>query len=366
MNISGSYLTINLKNLEHNLKVIKSKLNAKCKIIPVVKANGYGSDSIIIAKKLVELGVERIAVASFNEASILKKSGIKISIMIFYPNFKNINLIIKENFEIVIYSKHLFEIVSKKINALKIKSYPVHLKFNSGLNRLGLEKNEIKFILNSNKIKSIDILSIYSHLGCSENKRPCKYTDKQIELFDALIKELSKLTQPRLGFHLLNTSGVFNYPKKQYDSVRIGLGLYGYSNNFIWDKELKPVFELKSPIIQIRKVSKGKYVGYDFGHKTEKDSIIACVPIGHADGINRNFGRKDINVLVNNKKCSIIGNICMDILMIDVTNVVCKTGDFVYIFGPKNSASKISKKAGTISYELLSGISNRIIRKIIY
>ena len=366
MNISGSYLTINLKNLEHNLKVIKSKLNAKCKIIPVVKANGYGSDSIIIAKKLYELGVERIAVATFNEALILKKSGIKISIMIFYPNFKNVNLIIKENFEIVIYSKHLFEIVSNKLNALKIKSYPVHLKYNSGLNRLGLEKAEIKFILTSNKIKSIDILSIYSHLGCSENKKPCKYTDKQIELFGTLIKDLNELTSPRLGFHLLNTSGVFNYPEKQYDLVRVGIGLYGYSNNFIWDKELKPVFELKSPIIQIKKVPKGKYVGYDFGHKTEKESLIACIPIGHADGISRNLGGGKINVLVNNKKCLIIGNICMDILMIDVTNIVCKIGDFAIIFGPQNSASKISKKAGTISYELLSGISDRVIRKIIY
>ena len=185
-------------------------------------------------------------------------------------------------------------------------------------------------------------------------------------MFDELIKDLSKLTRPKLGFHLLNTSGVFNYPKKQYDSVRIGLGLYGYSNNFVWDKELKPVFELKSPIIQIKKVPKGRYVGYDFGQKTERESLIASIPIGHADGISRNFGGKNINVLVNNKKCSIIGNICMDILMIDVTNVVCKTGDFALIFGPQNSASKISKKAGTISYELLSGISNRIIRKIIY
>ena len=366
MNISGSYLTINLKNLEHNLKVIKSKLDARCKIIPVVKANGYGSDSIIIAKKLVELGVERIAVATFNEALILKKSGIRISIMIFYPNFKNVNLIIKEKFEIVIYSKHLFEIVSNKLNALKIKSYPVHLKFNSGLNRLGLEKDEIKIILTSKKMKSIDILSIYSHLGCSENKRPCKYTDKQIELFDSLIEDLSKLTSPRLGFHLLNTSGLFNYPEKQYDLVRVGIGLYGYSNNFTWDKELKPVFELKSPIIQIKKIPKGVYVGYDFGYKTKKESLIACIPIGHADGISRNFGKKNINVLINDKKCSIIGNICMDILMIDVTNIVCKIGDFAYIVGPQNSASKISKKARTISYELLSGISNRIIRKIIY
>ena len=365
MNISGSYLTINLKNLEHNLKVIKSKLKAKCKIIPVVKANGYGSDSIIIAKKLVELGVERIAVATFNEAFILKKSGIKISIMIFYPNFKNINLIIKENFEIVIYSLNLFEFLSKKLSELKIKSYPTHLKYNSGLNRLGLNKKEIKFILISNKIKSINVLSIYSHLGCSENIRPCKYTNKQLELFTKLIKDISKLTNPKLGFHILNTSGVFNYPEKHYDLVRVGIGLYGYSNNFEWDKELKPVFELKSPIIQIIRVPKGNYVGYDFGYKTKKDSLVASIPIGHADGITRNFGKKNINVLINNKKCPIIGNICMDILMIDVTNIHCKTGDFALIFGPLNSASKISKKAGTISYELLSGISNRVIRRII-
>ena len=164
----------------------------------------------------------------------------------------------------------------------------------------------------------------------------------------------------------MNTSGVFNYPENQYDLVRVGIGLYGYSNNFEWDKELQPVFELKSPIIQIIRVPKGNYVGYDFGYKTKKNSLVASISIGHADGINRNFGKKNINVLINNKKCPIIGNICMDILMIDVTNIDCKTGDFAYIFGPHISASKISKKAGTISYELLSGISNRVIRRIIY
>ena len=365
METYGPYLEINLKNLEKNFNTLKSKLLSSTTIIPVIKSNGYGSDGIIIAKKLIALGVKRFAVAYTKEAIELKNAGIKKTIMIFYPNIENIELIVKNKFEPVIYSKGIFEKTEEILKKLRIQNYPVHVKFNTGLNRLGLNLSDCNLILKKNNSIYFNLISVYSHLGASENKKPCKFTEKQIAVFKKIKKTLIKKIKPDLGFHLLNTSGVFNYPEFQFDAVRIGIGLYGNSNSKIWDFELKPVLSLKAPLIQIHNLDKGEYVGYNLGWSSNHKTKIGIIPIGHYDGINRIFGKKEVPVLINNKKTVIIGNICMDMMMVDLTEIKCCEGDIVTIFGEQISSSEIAEIAGTISYELISGISQRVNRKII-
>ncbi len=365
MEISGPYLTINLKNLEHNLNLLRSKLKKTTEVIPVIKADGYGSNAIVITKKLISLGIKRFAVASTKEGIELRNAGIKNPIMIFYPYIKNFKLLFENKLEPVLYSNTLINAAIKYLSDLKITNYPVHIKFNTGLNRIGLSINEFDLSNLTPKSKCFKILSIYSHLGASENPRPCKYTSNQISEFEKIKKITSEIVKPEIGFHILNTSGIFNYPEKQYDAIRSGIGLYGYANCKDWDFELKPVLTLKAPIIQILKIKKGESVGYNNAWASKRNTAIAILPVGHADGITRSFGNKKIKVDINGFKCPIIGNICMDIIMIDVTNSKCKEGDFVTIFGESNSASFISEQAGTISYELLTGLSQRILRKII-
>ena len=251
METYGPYLEINLINLEKNFNTIKSKLLSSTRIIPVIKSNGYGSDGIIIARKLVALGVNRFAVAYTREAIELKNAGIQTPIMIFYPNIKNLELIVRHKFEPAIYSKSLLKKIEEILEKFKIQNYPIHIKFNTGLNRLGFNFSDCYLISKKSYSSFFNIISIYSHLGASENKRPCKFTDNQVNLFEKIKLILTKDFKPEIGFHLLNTSGIFNYPEFQYDAVRPGIGLFGNSNSRIWDLELKQVLSLKAPIIQI-------------------------------------------------------------------------------------------------------------------
>jgi len=365
MKFSGAYLEIDLAKIEYNFKVLCSKLKSTTKIIPVIKSNGYGSHAILVAKKLITLGVTRFAVASFHEAISLRNAGIKVPIMVFYPNIDNLELIVNNSLEPALYSKSLFNRAQKIISNLGLKKYPVHIKFNTGLNRLGFKYSERKFIIEKSKLIFFDIVSVYSQLGASENIKPCQYTQGQINIFEKIKKEMKEAIQPKLGFHLLNTSGIFNYPEKQYQAVRPGIGLYGFSNSPIWDKLLKPALSLKAPIIQIHEIDKGESVGYNQSWISKKKSKIAILPLGHADGISRFFGNKKIPVEVNGLMAYIVGNICMDIIMVDVSKIKCIEGDIVTIFGSSNTATIMAEKGGTISYELLSGLSQRIIRNIL-
>ena len=364
MSIKETTVEIKLKNLKNNLDYLKSQINSQTKFMAVVKAFSYGSDSRVVSKELEQLGVNYLAVAYTQEGVDLRKFGIKIPILVLHPQENDFKEIILNKLEPSIYS---FRILSFFIEALKNKnktSYPYQIKFNTGLNRLGFLKKDIDKL--SQLIKPNLPKYIFSHLGASEDLDEKKYTEKQIKEFISIDKALeNKLTTP-LKKHLLNTSGILNFSEYQFDMVRSGIGLYGFGNDIKYENNLKPVLSLKTIISQIHEIKAGSSVGYNKGFTAKANSVIATLPIGHADGIGRQYGNKKGEVLLGDKMAKIVGNVCMDMLMIDVTEIKCKEGDEVVFFDDNSySAEEFSKKANTISYELISSISRRIKRVVI-
>ena len=356
-------LEINLKNLEHNYRYLKGKLKPDTKFLGVVKAFAYGSDSIKIAQKLEELGAEYLAVAYVKEGVVLRNAGVKLPILVLHPQSVNFDDLIEHNLEPSLYSAHVLREFLKVAKNCSEQNYPVHIKFNTGLNRLGFWEKDIDFIqeciFGRNEVK---ITSIFSHLAASEDLNEKTFTEAQITTFKKIISEFEEKIHHSPFKHLINTSGVINYPEAQFDMVRSGIGLYGFGNDAKIDLELKPVATLKTIISQIHKIEPGETVGYNRAFTSEGHQITATLPIGHADGIGRPYGNGNSFVHINGQKAPIIGNVCMDMIMIDITKINCKEGDEVIVFGANNSAEKLASTANTISYELLTSISQRVKR----
>ena len=355
-------LNIYLKNLDYNLKVIRNQLRSNTIIFAVVKAWAYGSDMIRIAKYLEKLDVDYLAVAYAEEGRILRQEGIDLPILVFYPQIHGLETIIDSKLEPSLYSASLLRKFHQLLKQKNKKSYPVHIKYNTGLNRVGFNPNDVAWILEQFKNKQFELKSVYSHLANSESIEKDINNKKQIDAFLKLKKKHEDNPYSNPKFHILNSAGIFKNNKYQFDAVRCGIALHGFTNHPDLDRKLKPLVSLNSSISQIHKVKKGEYVGYDLGWKASKDSIIATLPIGHADGIGRHFGHKMSEVLVNGIKAFIVGNVCMDMIMIDVTDIPCKEEDTVIIFGPKHCASEFAASGGTISYEILSGVGPRVKR----
>ena len=239
------------------------------------------------------------------------------------------------------------------------------MKFNTGLNRLGFKLDDVDMLFNI--IGNGDnIKYLFSHLGASDDIKEKAFTMGQIELFDKISKRMNNKFNKAFNKHLLNTSGILNYHDYQYDMVRTGIGLYGYGNDDDYNKKLKPVLTLNSVISQIHTVQKNESVGYNRGFIAEKDYKIGIIPIGHADGISRTLGNGKIDFRINNQIAPTIGNICMDMLMVDITNIKCKEGDMVSIIDNKNqTAEDIGNISDTISYEILTALSSRMKRIVI-
>ncbi len=359
-------LEIDLKALEHNYRYLRSRLQPKTKFLGVVKAFAYGSDTVKIAQKLESLGIDYFAVAYVKEGVQLRDAGITTPILVLHPQPVNFDELIERCLEPSIYSQKIlreFLDVAKKYGQ---KGYPVHLKFNTGLNRLGFLENDIDFISQQLQERNeIKVISIFSHLAASDDLQEEEFTQTQIATFTKTGLQLDNVLGYTPFRHILNTSGIINYPNAQFDMVRSGIGLYGFGNEAKIDAELKPVAQLKTIISQIHKLEPGESVGYNRGYIADGYKVIATLPIGHADGIGRIYGNGKTHVQVNGQKALIIGNVCMDMIMIDITTIDCKEGDEIIIFGNELSAEEFASNAQTISYELLTGISQRIKRVII-
>ena len=366
LKVNETVLEINLKALEHNYRFLKSKLLYTTKFIAVVKAFAYGSDTIVVAKKLEQLGVDYLAVAYIHEGVALRKAAIKTPIIVLHPQTVHFKLLFDFNLEPSLYSQKILAAFLILANKHKKTNYPVHLKFNTGLNRLGFMESELSYIseqlTNTNAVK---IISALSHLVASEDKNEAEFTQQQIKQFE----RIAALLTHKIGYaplkHILNTSGIINYPESQFDMVRSGIGLYGFSNDKTVDNQLKPIATLKTIISQIHKIAEGGSVGYNRAYTTVKPKVTATLPLGHADGISRQYGNEKAYVTVNGHKAPIIGNICMDMIMIDISKIDCKEGDEVVIFGGNASAEHFAEQVNTISYELLTAISQRVKRTII-
>lgn len=364
MSVKETTVEIKLKNLKKNLDYLKSKINSQTKFMAVVKAFSYGSDSRVVSKELERLGVDYLAVAYTQEGIDLRKFGIKTPILVLHPQENDFNDIINNNLEPSIYSFRILSIFIETLKKENKTTYPYQIKFNTGLNRLGFLKKDIQKL--SQLIKPNLPKYIFSHLGASEDLYEKKYTAKQIEEFLSIGKVLESELNTTLKKHLLNTSGILNYSDYQFDMVRSGIGLYGFGNDVKFKSNLKPILSLKTIISQIHEIKAGSSVGYNKGFTAKANTFIATLPIGHADGIGRQYGNGKGKVLIGDKMAKIVGNVCMDMLMVDVTELKCKEGDEVVFFDDNSySAEEFSKNGNTISYELISSISRRIKRVVV-
>ena len=359
-------LELNLTALGKNYHYLKSRIKDTTKLLGVVKAFAYGSDAVIIAKELEALGVDYLAVAYVNEGVILRDVGIKTPILVLHPQPENFETIINRCLEPNLYNESVLKQFIKIASEKKQVNYPVHLKFNTGLNRLGFNETEVdKIVSELNATSTIKIASVFSHLVASEDLTEKDFSESQITSFKNIAKNISsKLSyQPKL--HMSNTSGILNYPEAQFDMVRSGIGLYGFSNISEEQKNFTPIATLKSIISQIHTVKKGGSVGYNRAFKSEGTIVTATIPIGHADGISRAYGNGKGWVMVQGIKAPIIGNVCMDMMMVNITDIVCKEGDEVIVFGADNKADLLAETIESISYELLTAISQRV-KRVVY
>ncbi|MDX1753551.1 MAG: alanine racemase [Salinimicrobium sediminis] len=359
-------LEIDLDALAHNYNYLRSKLHEDVMFMAVVKANGYGSEVVDIARKLVDLGADYFAVAYASEGIALRKAGIETPILVLHPQSVNFEAIIENCLEPSLYSKFVVEEFIKIAKGLKQKNYPVHLKFNTGLNRLGFSEKETALVRDLLQgTEAVKAKSFFSHLAASEDWREREFTLMQIHTLRKIAIKLYDELGYRPLLHICNTSGINNYPKAHFDMVRSGIGLYGFGNDKTEDQKLKPIGTLKTIISQIHHLEKGQSLGYNRAFIAEKPTKTATLPIGHADGINRQYGNGHAGVIVNGKYAPIIGNVCMDMIMINITGIECEEGDEVIIFGGPQHATEFASKGKTISYELITGIAPRVKREII-
>jgi len=359
-------LEIHCSALRDNFTFIKSQVKPETKIMGVVKAFAYGSDASVIAKELESLSIDYLAVAYTQEGVSLRNHDIKTPILVLHPQPVNFSKIVERCLEPALYSKKIIENCITFAENHNLNEYPIHLKFNTGLNRLGLSIEDIPWVISKLKnTNAVKLKSVFSHLAASEDPNEKKFTQQQINTFVEIKNTFEKESNSPILFHLLNTSGILNYPEAQFDMVRAGIGLYGFGNNEKYNSLLKPIVHLKTVISQIHSLTSGETVGYNRGFVVNKAAKIATLPIGHADGIHRSLGHNNGWVYIHNKKAPIVGNVCMDMIMVDVTEISCQEGDEVILFNDKHTVEELALQNNTISYEFLTAISQRIKRCVL-
>ena len=360
----NSFLEINLDAIIHNLRTYRSKLNNGTKLMAMVKASGYGSGKNEIANLLEYHKVDYLGVAFVDEGIELRRSGITLPIMVMSPEPKGFDSIIEYSLEPEIYSIDLLSDLLLCLENNNIKNYPIHIKLDTGMHRLGFEENEIEGLIDkimSNK-EYFDIKSIFSHLVASDNQEETTKTKEQIELYKSLVNKITSIIDGEPILHILNSSGIVNYPEAQYDMVRLGIGLYGIDPSLKTQSELENVMALRSHISQLKEVKVGETVGYGNKLTLKNDKRIATISIGYADGINRLLGNGKAKFKLNGKEVKTIGNICMDMTMLDIGNVNAKVGDEVEIFSSQSDIIDLAKHMDTIPYEILTSISDRVAK----
>ena len=362
MNNHVTVLEIDRSALLFNLSFFKQKLKPTTKILVVVKAFGYGSDAAMVAKS-IENEVDYFAVAYTNEGITLRTEGITKPILVLHPQIQNLDNIIEHQLEPNLYN---FKIFDEFVNICEQKrqvDYPVHLKFNTGLNRIGFWHTDIPELLSKIKeTNSLFIASLFSHLAASEDLEEKEFTQNQINDFEFIAKQMQEQLHRKPFLHLLNTSGIINYPEAQFDMVRLGIGLYGFANEAKSTQQLKNVLSLKSIISQIHLIEPDESVGYNRAFIASKPMKTATIPIGHADGFCREFGNSNGLVYIHDQPAPVVGNVCMDMIMVDITHIDCAEGDEVVIFDSQEKLETLALKTNTISYEILTSLSQRIKR----
>ena len=361
LKVHETILEINLNALVDNLNYYRSKLKPETKMVCMVKASAYGAGSYEIAKTLQDCRVDYLAVAVADEGSELRKAGITRSIIVMNPELSAFKTMFDYKLEPEVYSFGLLNELIKAAEKEGVTNFPIHIKLDTGMHRLGFAPSDIPELVNRLKRQTAVIpRSVFSHLVGSDGVQFDSFTRKQIETFEQASEELQNAFTHRILRHICNTAGIERYPGAQFDMVRLGLGLYGVCP--FTNRILHNVSTLKTTILQIHDVPQNETVGYSRKGRLNRDSRIASIPIGYADGLNRRLGNGNAYCLVNGQKAPYVGNICMDVCMIDVTDIDCKEGDKVVIFGDDLPVTVLSDILGTIPYEILTSVSNRVKR----
>lgn len=360
--VHETILEVNLSAVVKNLNHFRSFLKPATKLVCMVKADAYGAGAVEVAKTLQDHRVDYLAVAVADEGVTLRKAGITCSIMIMNPEMTAFKTMFDYDLEPEVYSFRLFDALVRAAQKEGITGWPVHIKLDTGMHRLGFDplRDMEELISRLRHQNAVIPRSVFSHFVGSDSDDFDSFSARQFALFDEESKKLQAAFEHNILRHIDNSAGIEHFPERQLDMCRLGLGLYGVDSRD--NSILNNVSTLKTTILQMHRVPKEETVGYSRKGILTRDSVIGAIPIGYADGLNRRLGCGRCYCLVNGRKAPYVGNICMDVAMIDLTGIDCKEGDAVEIFGDSLPVTVLSDAIGTIPYEVLTSISNRVKR----
>jgi alanine racemase len=358
-----TFVEIDLSGVRRNIALFKSLLLPETKILAMVKAQSYGSGVEKMAAFFEQQGVDYLGVAYSDEGVELRKQGIKLPILVMNAEEDGFEDCINYQLEPAIYSFNQLDQFIKELIFHGQTAYPIHLKLDTGMRRLGFELKDIPRVCEILQAQpEIRVKSVYSHLADSDNRRDKRFTEHQIKQFHQATQLLNHQLNYHFDRHILNSEGIANYPNAQYDMVRLGIGMYGMNSNPILKLKLQPVLKWLSAVSQIKELSKGESVGYSRTFIADKPTKIAIIPVGYADGFRRNLSNGKGGVYIHETFCPTIGRVCMDMIMVDVTKLHVKEGDKVVIIGGQQTIEKFATEMDTIPYEVMTSISKRVHR----
>ncbi|MCS6832260.1 MAG: alanine racemase, partial [Flammeovirgaceae bacterium] len=367
--VHGTRLEINLDALVHNLNFYRSLLEPHTKMMVMVKALGYGSGAMEIARLLQYHLVDYLGVAYTDEGVALRENGIHLPIMVMNPASETFEKLLEYRLEPEVYSFRQLAAFTEFLVEKNLSSYPIHLNIDTGMARLGFTPKEVAQLIDVIKQygQYVRIASIYSHLAAADEAKYASFTEKQIADFQSVARQITEEIALPQGYrplwHILNSAGITRYPKAQFDMVRLGIGLHGIEVNQLYQSSLRVVSTLKTNISQIKYLAKGETVGYGCrGIALHENTKIGTIAIGYADGFSRAFSRGVGKVWINGKLAPVIGNVCMDMTMIDLTDIPAEEGDEVIIFGEQLPIQHLAEAIHTIPYEILTSVSERVKR----
>ena len=358
-------MEVNLTALVDNVRYFRNLLKPETKLTCMVKAFAYGAGSVEVSKALQQSGlVDYLAVAVADEGVELRRAGITLPIIIMDPEVAAMDIILENNLEPNVYSHQSLKTVIAAAEAKGLENYPIHIKIDSGMHRLGFYQEDMPWLIARLKAhKAVRVQSVFSHLAGSDEAQFDDFTMDQIRYFDACAEELKKGLNTPILKHICNSAGIERFTKYQFDMCRLGIGMYGFSFN---GAQLRNVCTLKTTILSVKTVQAGETIGYGRHTRLDEDRVIAVIPIGYADGFDRRFSNYGGEVLVRGKRCPVVGNVCMDQAMIDVTEADARPGDIAEVFGDKMPLQELADKLGTITYEILTSVSRRVQRIYFY
>jgi alanine racemase len=360
--VHETILEVNLGAVVSNLNYYRSLMKPETKLVCMVKADAYGAGAVEVAKTLQEHRVDYLAVAVADEGVTLRRAGITANIMVMNPEMTAFKTMFDYDLEPEVYSFRLLDALIKAARKEGITGWPVHIKLDTGMHRLGFnpEEDMDELIDRLKHQQAVIPRSVFSHFVGSDSNQFDEFSARQFQLFDEGSRQLQAAFSHKILRHMDNSAGIEHFPQRQMDMCRLGLGLYGVNprNN----EMINTVSTLKTTILQLRCVKAGDSVGYSRRTILERDSVIGAIPIGYADGLNRHLGNRNGYCIVNGQRAEYVGNICMDVAMIDVTGIDCQEGDMVEIFGEHLPVTVLSDTIDTIPYEVLTGVSNRVKR----